>query len=333
MEKFEAPIPEALVQELIDLWQAIPELGPDERWRRELLGLDPSPNRSIVYLVRRGGQIAGACQFWISRRLPTLSEFTYPGTRPEFRRQGIATGLWGAAIEDVKAAGVRVIFLGTYYPAAFRVYRRLRFSKMPASITLIKVLSGQSPEEFLVDWFREAGPASVSTGEPDDQIPSYPLLVSPHDWQVLDANAGSFSLRYSLHRTFHGLYRQFERVSGDGNGARFTARSNEGRVVGMSTARLDAEGWCSVDGFVHRYYLELWDELIESAVAFGKSRGCRGARARVSREDLRKREMFEKLGFQGAGPAAEFVLDCLQLNRARDIEPVAVPALRMERRV
>ena len=45
MERFEAPLPETLVQELIDLWQAIPELGPDERWRRELLRLDPSPNR------------------------------------------------------------------------------------------------------------------------------------------------------------------------------------------------------------------------------------------------------------------------------------------------
>ena len=40
MEKFEAPIQESLLQELIELWDTIPELPTNEEWRRELLGLD-----------------------------------------------------------------------------------------------------------------------------------------------------------------------------------------------------------------------------------------------------------------------------------------------------
>ena len=54
MERVEAPLPEPLVQELSELWTTIPELPTTEAWRRELLGLDPSPNRTLVYIVRRG---------------------------------------------------------------------------------------------------------------------------------------------------------------------------------------------------------------------------------------------------------------------------------------
>ena len=333
MEKLEAPLPKELVQELSEFWQTIPELQTNERWRRELLGLDPSHNRTLVYLLRRGGTIAAMCQIWISRRLPELGEFTYPATRPAFRGEGIGTALWSAAIADVKAAGGRVIFLGTNERAAFRLYRRLGFSKLPASITFVKVLNGQAAEEFLVDWFRESGPARVSLGDAEDQIPSYPLIVSPHDWQVLDANAGLFSLRYSLHRTFHGLFRAYERVVGDGRGARFAARTIDGRVVGMSTGRLHADGSCSLDGFVHHNYHESWHELITPAIEFGRSRGAELVRARVSREDFEKRKLFKELGFGEVGPAPEFVLDSLQLNNERNVEPLTVPAIGMERRV
>ena len=103
--------------------------------------------------------------------------------------------------------------------------------------------------------------------------------------------------------------------------------------MGMSTARLDADGSCSVDGFVHRYYLELWNELIARAIEFGKSRAAGLIHARVSREDFEKRKLFEEIGLREAGPAPEFVLDGLQLNDARSIEPVSVAAIRMERTV
>ena len=333
MDKYEVPIAEELVRELVEFWQMIPELQPTEQWRRKLLGLEQNHERTIIYVLRRGGKIAGMCQLSVSRRLPALGQFDWPATIPEFRRAGIGALLWSAAVDDFEAAGGRAIFLGTNLADAFRLYRRLGYSKMPASITLVKVLDGESPEVFLTDWFRETGPAMVSAGEPDDQIPSYPLLISPHDWQVLDANVGLLSVRYSLQHTFAGLYEGYEQVVADGNGARFAARADDGRVVGMSTARLDADGSCSVDGFVHRYYLELWNELIGRAVEFGKSRGAGLIHARVSREDFEKRKRFEEIGLREAGPAPEFVLDGLQLNDARNIEPVSVAAIRMERTI
>ena len=121
MEKFEAPIQESLLQELIELWETIPELHTNEEWRRELLGLEPSFNRILIYIVRERGRVVAMCQFYISRRMPILSEFSYPGTRPECRGRGIATELWGAAIDDMKAMGVEAIFLGTFDRIAFRL--------------------------------------------------------------------------------------------------------------------------------------------------------------------------------------------------------------------
>ena len=70
MEKFEAPIQESLLQELIELWETIPELQTNEEWRRELLGLEPSFNRILIYIVREGGRVVAMCQFYISRRMP-----------------------------------------------------------------------------------------------------------------------------------------------------------------------------------------------------------------------------------------------------------------------
>ena len=118
----------------------------------------------------------------------------------------------------------------------------------------MQALNGLSAEEFLVDWFRDAGSVTVSSGDPGDQLPSYPLIVSPHDWQILDANAGLLSTRYSLHRTFRGLYLKCANVGDKENGARFSARTSDGKVVGMSTARLEDDGTCAVDGFVHHRY-------------------------------------------------------------------------------
>ena len=330
MEKFEAPIQESLLHELIELWEAIPELHTNEEWRRELLGLEPSFNRILIYIVREHGRVVAMCQFYISRRMPILSEFSYPGTRPEFRGRGIATELWGAAIDDMKAMGVDAIFLGTFDRIAFRLYRRLGFSKLPASLTFVQALNGLSAEEFLVDWFRDAGPATVSSGNPGDQLPSYPLIVSPHDWQVLDANAGLMSTRYSLHRTFRGLYLKCANVGDKENGARFSARTSDGKVVGMSTAHMDDDGSCAVDGFVHQRYRNSWDDLIRTAIDFGNSRGARAVHACVSREDIEKCQRFAALGFQEVADAPGFVLDCLQLNRKKEIEPISVPAVKME---
>lgn len=333
MEKFEAPIRESLLQELVELWETIPELHTNEEWRSELLGLEPSFNRILIYIVRERGQIVAACQFYISRRMPILSEFSYPGTRPECRGRGIATELWGAAIDDMKAIGVEAIFLGTFDRIAFRLYRRLGFSKLPASLTFVQALNGLSAEEFLVDWFRDAGPAAVSPGDPGDQLPSYPLIVSPHDWQVLDANAGLMSTRYSLHRIFRGLYLKCANVGDDENGARFSATTSDGKVVGMSTARLDEDGSCAVDGFVHHRYPDSYDDLIRAGVEFGESRGAHAIYANVSREDVVKCQRFAALGFREAGSAPDFVLDCLQLNRQKEIEPISVPAVKMELRI
>ena len=71
MEKFEAPIQESLLQELIELWEAIPELHTNEEWRRELLGLEPSFNRILIHIVREHGQVVAMCQFTFLGECPS----------------------------------------------------------------------------------------------------------------------------------------------------------------------------------------------------------------------------------------------------------------------
>ena len=94
----------------------------------------------------------------------------------------------------------------------------------------------------------------------------------------------------------------------------FAARAGDrGKVVGLSTAKL-ADGVCSVDGFTHPYYEDNWNELIESATAWGSEHGAERSAAIVSEEDWRKREMFEALGFETAGRGGDFVLNGMQMS-------------------
>ena len=159
----------------------------------------------------------------------------------------------------------------------------------------------------------------VMPATPADEIAALPLLVSPHDWQVLDANAGILSTRYCRQRTTRGLFSRYLAVAGDGGGACFSARSTEGGVVGLATARLDDIGGCRVDGFAHKYFLESWDVLIKAAMDWGASQGTDPCWATVSVEDEEKRALFERLGFRNIGSADEF-----------DLDGRAVAAVRME---
>ena len=99
------------------------------------------------------------------------------------------------------------------------------------------------------------------------------------------------------------LYLKCANVGDDENGARFSATTGDGKVVGMSTARLDDGGSCAVDGFVHHRYPDSWDDLIRAAIGFGNSRGANAIHARVSREDGEKCDRFAALGFRDVGGA------------------------------
>ena len=307
--KLDVPLSENLARELHAFWERIFG-GPGDIPLEVFLGREQEHNHNSVYLMRRGPRLAGTCNLTISKSVPTLGGFGEVATEPEFRGYGIATKLCGQAVEDFRSLGGQALFLATGNPDAARVYCRVGWRRLAGCNVMANIVTDDSPEDFLVDYFRAIdAPIAIAPATPAVRIPMIPLIVMPHDWQVLDANLTSmYSTRYCLQSSCMGLYPRYESVTEDGCGAWFAARAVAGHVVGLSTARLDCLGNCRVDGFVHKRFLDSWRDLIQAAVDWGLNHGAPVIRVLVSIEDEEKRALFESVGFGGSCPGKEFDL-------------------------
>ena len=316
--RFEAPLPAVLVEELFAFWGAIfgESVEPDLP-TGVFLGQEKEHNRNTVYLHRRGEQLAGTCGLTVSKRVPILGGLGEVATNPEFRGSGIATELCGQAVDQFRQGGGQVLFLGTGNPDAARVYHRLGWRKLAGTNVMANISSGDSPEAFLVDYFRNLGTAAVRTATPQDRIPMIPLLVSPHDWQVLDSNAAMLSTCYSGQVSCMGLYRRYAAVARDNRGSWFSAVTDSDRVVGLSTARLQDSGGCRVDAFARKDHQSVWNELIHAVMEWGARSGASSFEATVSVEDEEKHALFESIGFRTAGWAEPFDLDGREVKSVR----------------
>ena len=317
--RFEAPLPSELAEELFTFWPAIfggPSDDPDLP-HHVFLGSEREYNRNTVYVDRQGEKIAGTCGLTVSKRVPILGGVGEVATGPEFRRSGIATELCRQAVDEFRCSGGQAVFLATGNPDAARVYYRLGWRKLAGASVMANISDGSSPEAFLVDYFRDLGTAKVRPATPEVRIPMIPLLVSPHDWQVLDSNAAMFSTRYAVQGSCMGLHRRYGAVTRGDRGSWFSAVTDSGRVVGLSTARLDESGGCRVDAFVHKYHKGAWNELVEATTGWGASRGVSSFEATVSVEDEEKRAMFESIGFVSAGTSEPFELGDREVESVR----------------
>ena len=245
----------------------------------------------------------------MSRQATGLGGFGEVATDPALRRSGIATVLCAQAVEDFRGRGGEALFLGTGNPGAARIYHRLGWRKLAGANVMANITSGDSPEAFLTDYFRSLGSTEVRQASPEIRIPIIPLLVLPHDWQVLDSNAAMFSTRYATQNSCMGLYRRYRDVAADGRGAWFAAVTGDGKAAGISTARLEASGGCRVDGFAHKSRMDTWGDLVGAAISWAEAAGARAVSAVVSVEDEEKRELFESLGFVQVGRGRPFDLD------------------------
>ncbi len=314
--KYEIPITEELLDELTPFWEDIfGEEAPDID-REVFLGAEDSYCRSTLYLHRKDEKVAGTCLAMLSKTMPALAGFAEVATDPRRRGRGIATRLCGQAVEDFRAAGGQAFFLGTGNPAAARVYHRLGWRKLAGVNGMANITSGAAPEEFLVDFFRRPGRVEVGLAGPDVRVAMIPLIWTPHDFKVLDANVGLYSCRYCVQHSCMGLYPKYGRGL-EGRGAFFAARTKDGRVVGLASALLDGAGGCRVDGFVHRNFAREWNPLLEAACGWGREKEALELRAVVADEE--KQELFEAMGFRRDGAGEDF-----------DIEGRAVPSHEMK---
>ena len=135
-----------------------------------------------------------------------------------------------------------------------------------------------------------------------------PLLLTPHDPQILDGNVGMFSTRYSNQGSCMGLCRRYYRVVEQENAEWYALRTNNGKLVGIATGRVDHDGICDIDGFTHKRYDEYWSELIQAVMAWGDQYSATSFRTAVSSDDLDKWSAFQELGFNSTGRQSQFNL-------------------------
>jgi hypothetical protein len=191
-------------------------------------------------------------------------------------------------------------------------------------------MSGESPEAYFTDFFRDLGPATVHLGEASDGTSAVPLVHTAHDWQVMDYNAKIFTTRCFVRRSFAGQCGAYVAMLDQPDATFFAARAGDRqKVVGLSSARFEGGGMCSVDGFTHPYYLGNWPDLIGGAMDWGRQHEARGFVATVSKEDGEKQELFCGLGFEVTGKGEDFFLDGVWLRALPDGHPVE--ALKMTR--
>lgn len=317
--RYNVPISEELIDEMLPFWASIfggvlPDIG-----REVFLGAEDAYSWGTLYLQREDERLAGTCFTMQSKSMPALAGFSDVATDPHFRGRGIATELCGQAVEDFRAAGGEAFFLGTVNPAAARVYYRLGWRKLAGANVMVNVLSGKSPEAFLVDYFGE-GTATVVEATPADRITMIPLLLCPHDWQVLDANAKMYSTRYATQNSCMGQYIRYDGIRRYGGGAWYAAKTADGKVVGLSTARRDDAGDYQIDAFTHGLYGEVWESLVQAAIDGCSVQSSSSCYAVVSVEDEEKLSLFESQGFRQIRSGEEF-----------DLDGRKVPSIRMDR--
>ena len=306
--RINVPLPEGLIQELTVFWEEIFE-NSYEDFKPIFAGNEIEDNEDILYLMRQGEDVAGTSHLTVGKAAPRLGGLGEVATPPAFRRQGIAAQLCEATLDDFRRQGGEAFFLGTGNPAAARIYYRLGWRKLAGANVMALIVSGKSPEAFLVDYFREAeGQISIVPGTSAQRIPMIPLIVCPHDWQVLDANAGIFSTRYAVQSSCMGLYPKYDVLIQQQSGAWFGAGADSGHLIGLATARLDESGVCHVDGFTHQRCLDAWGDLMQVAMDWGADRGATEWCGTLSVEDEDKRSLFEALGFDMAGAGEAFGL-------------------------
>ncbi len=234
------------------------------------------------------------------RANPEFAGIGEVATRPEYRGRGIAGRLCREALDEFSSNGGEVIFLGTENPAAARIYQRLGWRRIAGSTVYANVVDVGSPEEYLVDYFRTPSSVNIVAGDASLRVPMIPLLLMPHDWQVLDGNLPTpmVSTRYAMQNSCMGLCRKYYYLVQRDDAEWFAAKTSDGRLVGIATARVDTDGVCSVDGFIHGRFKDSYEALITAAIEWGEQRNAVRFTARLSVEDEEKRAEFEELGFR-----------------------------------
>lgn len=302
IDTYPIPVSESTAEEVLSLWNEHfpPSMDAHDRLSR---GLESEHNRTMIHMARAKDLLVATVELTYGLDFPTAGGLSKVVTRPEFRKTGLATQLCARAVSHYRAEGGTAIFLGTVNPVAARVYARVGWSRLAGTNVWLYTAGGELPEEYMVDFFREPpGDIEIIPGSPAARILVIPLILTPHVWQVMDANVGVLSTRYTIQNSCMGLYPKYDRLVNDKTGTWFMARGATGKIVGLSSVRLEpSSSTCQIDGFTHERYDEYWDPLIERAEEQASMYNVDTLCASCSSEDRKKIERFQRHGFKHVG--------------------------------
>jgi GNAT superfamily N-acetyltransferase len=303
--RIESPLRAGLTSELTTFWEDIFGVSY-ERFCDVLAGAEQGLNRNILYLVRYGSKLVGTTQLTVSCSNPQLGGLGEVATATLQRRRGIGRKLSEQARDDFSAQGGEALFLGTVNRSAEQIYHSLGWQKFASANVMCLVTGDRSPEEFLVDHFRGNGDVHVTAGSATQRIAMIPLIVCPHNCQILDANLNLFSTRYAVQGSCMGLFPRYETLRHDAAGEWFAATTLDGRLVGLATARRHGADVVQVDGFAHRNFSAALRDLLMACLRWAEERGATQCLARIATGDEKKREVIELLGLSQSGDSPDF---------------------------
>ena len=295
IQRTEPPLEANPRAQFLALWEGIFQT-PYDFLETVLEGGETELNRDFFYSISSDGRTAATSHLTVPRGDPTIGGLGEVATAAAHRRKGMAAAACERALQDFRTNGGEALFLGTGNPDAARVYHRLGWRKLCGSNAMVALSRPQSPEAFLVDYFRGGQAGEIRPASPAARVAMIPLIHTPHDWKILDANVSLHSNRYEVQPSVMSLYPKYESLARAG-GTWFELRCDRGRTVGLATAQLAEPGKCRVDGFFHVLYREGWPDLIEAVCRWGSERGAEESEAAVCVEDEEKQEAFQMLGF------------------------------------
>ena len=148
IERFESPLSEELIVELVSLWRAVFKEGYQHE-PGALSGKEKQDNLDIYYLIRDAQKIVATTHCTIPRNYPRLGGLGEVATIPEYRGRGLAQKLCRNLIDEFQGAGGEVLFLGTGNPVAAGVYGKAGWQFLPNSDVMLRVTGGCYPQEYI----------------------------------------------------------------------------------------------------------------------------------------------------------------------------------------
>lgn len=267
---FEMPLESELIDGLLSFWETTFECS-FASLRSVLEGEEIENNRDLLFIVLAGERIAGTCRLTVSKADPRLGLVGDVATHPDFRGKGIARDLCSRAVCEFGKNGGKALFLATSNPSAECLYSSLGWHKLAGSNVMCKPIHGEVCEEFLMDYYKSGFdlPVQVLQGSLRQCVPIVPLLITAHDSDLLDANAGMRSVRYAKQLSCEGLYGRYAGIAG----AWFAAERADGAAVGLSSASI-LDGSCCIDAFAHPYYASCLNDLYTVCIDWAKANGA-----------------------------------------------------------